>query len=60
MINKDSFKGKKVLVVGFGRSGIASANLLQELGAQVFVTDNQDNAATRSNLSQLKSKEIKV
>jgi len=59
-MDKDYFKDKKVLIVGFGRSGIASANLLHELGAQVFVTDNQDNAATRSNLAQLKSKEIKV
>ncbi len=59
-MDKDYFRNKQVLVVGFGRSGIASANLLYELGAQVFVTDSQDNDSTRLNLSKLKSKEIKV
>jgi UDP-N-acetylmuramoylalanine--D-glutamate ligase len=60
MRNKDYFQGKQVLVVGFARSGLASANLLYALGAKVWVTDNHDNENTRRNLSQLKSKEIKV
>ncbi|MDD2679804.1 MAG: UDP-N-acetylmuramoyl-L-alanine--D-glutamate ligase [Candidatus Omnitrophica bacterium] len=60
MSSKDYFKGKQVLVVGLARSGVSCANLLYDLGAQVLVTDNQDNANTRRNLSLLKSKEIKV
>lgn len=58
MRNEDYFKGKRVLVVGFGRSGLACANLLYKLGAQVYLSDNQDNDSTRLGLSQLKSKEI--
>ncbi|MDO8662055.1 MAG: UDP-N-acetylmuramoyl-L-alanine--D-glutamate ligase [Candidatus Omnitrophota bacterium] len=60
MRNENYFKGKIVLIVGFGRSGLASANLLDALGAQVYLTDNQDNHSTRLALSKLKSKEIKV
>lgn len=59
-MNKDYFRGKQILIVGFGRSGVASANLLYQLGAQVFVTDNQDNDSTRLNLPKLESKDIKV
>jgi UDP-N-acetylmuramoylalanine-D-glutamate ligase len=54
MRNKENFKAKKILIVGFARSGLACANLLYDLGAEVFVTDNQDTEATRANLTQLK------
>ncbi|MCX5700912.1 MAG: UDP-N-acetylmuramoyl-L-alanine--D-glutamate ligase [Candidatus Omnitrophica bacterium] len=60
MRNKDYFKNKFILIVGLARSGVASANLLFDLGAHVWVTDNQDNSATRKGLAELKSKEIKV
>jgi len=60
MKNKDYFKGKKVTVAGLARSGFASANLLYNLGAEVYVTDNQDNDTTRLNASKLKSKNIKI
>ena len=60
MKNKDYFKGKKILIAGFARSGLACANLLYGLGAEVFVTDNRDDDSTRSNLNRLKSKDIKV
>ena len=60
MRNKGNFKDKKILIAGFARSGLACANLLYDLGAEVFVTDNQDTEATRANLNQLKSKNIKV
>jgi UDP-N-acetylmuramoylalanine--D-glutamate ligase len=60
MKDKNYFQGKSVLVVGFGRSGLSSANLLYTLGANVKVTDNQDNVFTRSNLNSLSSKEISV
>lgn len=59
MINTDYFKNKRVTVVGLARSGLACANLLYDLGAEVSVTDNQDNDYTRANAAQLKSKNIK-
>ncbi len=33
------FKGKKVGVIGAGRSGIAAAKLLHQLGADVLLSD---------------------
>lgn len=60
MRNKDCFRGKKVLVVGFARSGLACANLLFDSGATVSITDNNDNAATRLNASKLKSETIRL
>ena len=60
MRNTDYFKGKKVAVVGLARSGIACANLLFELGAEVSVTDNKDTESIRLAASKLKSKEIKL
>lgn len=60
MINTDRFRGKKVLVAGLARSGVASANLLYGLGAKVSVTDNQDTAQIRANAEELKSKDILV
>jgi len=47
-------------MVGFARSGLACANLLYGLGAEVSITDNNDSELTRQSLSRLKSKNIKV
>ena len=60
MKNTDYFRNKKVTIVGLARSGLACANLLYDLGAQVCVTDNQDNDSTRTNFAKLKSKNIKT
>ena len=60
MRNTEYFKNKKIIIAGLARSGLACANLLYDLGAQVSVTDNQDSDATRLNASKLKSKNIKV
>ncbi|MCX5702550.1 MAG: Mur ligase family protein, partial [Candidatus Omnitrophica bacterium] len=60
MQNTDYFKKKKVTIIGLARSGLACANLLYELGADVSVTDNQENGLTRSNALKLKSKDIKL
>lgn len=60
MINTDYFKNKKITVVGLARSGLACADLLYNLGADVSATDNQDNPLTRSNALELKSKDIKI
>ncbi|MCM8796008.1 MAG: UDP-N-acetylmuramoyl-L-alanine--D-glutamate ligase [Candidatus Omnitrophica bacterium] len=58
MRNTAYFKNKKVTVVGLGRSGLACANLLYDLGAMVFVTDRCDNKITRENIRKLKSEKI--
>lgn len=60
MIDKKYFKGKKVVVVGLARSGLACANLLHDHGARVSVTDNSDNDLTRASALKLKSKDIKL
>jgi UDP-N-acetylmuramoylalanine--D-glutamate ligase len=60
MRNKDYFRNKKVLIIGFARSGLACANLLYDLGAKVWVSDNQDNDSTRANLPFLRSQDIKI
>jgi UDP-N-acetylmuramoylalanine--D-glutamate ligase len=60
MKNTDFFKGKKVTIVGLARSGLACANLLFDLGAEVTVTDCQDNSQTRANASKLKSEKIRL
>jgi UDP-N-acetylmuramoylalanine--D-glutamate ligase len=38
----NDFKGKQVSVIGFGRSGKASAELLVSAGAEVFVSESGD------------------
>ena len=45
--------GKKVLVIGFGISGIAAANLLNERGADVVLFDQNPKPAALANLEQL-------
>jgi len=60
MRNRDYFKGKKVTIVGLARSGLACANLLYDLGAQVWVSDNKDCDSTRENARRLKAKDIKI
>lgn len=60
MINTAYFKDKKVVVVGLARSGLSCANLLFDLGSDIYITDNQDTEATRLNAAKLKSKDIKV
>lgn len=60
MRNTDYFKNKKITVVGLARSGVACANLLDDLGADVYVTDYQDNASIRKNLLELKLQRTKV
>ncbi len=59
MKNTDYFTNKKITIVGFARSGLACANLLHDLGAQVSITDNNDSDVTRANLPKLKPKDIR-
>lgn len=60
MRNTEYFRNKKVTIVGLARSGLACANLLYDLGADVSITDIQDSTITRLNVSKLKSKHIQV
>lgn len=60
MINTDYFKNKKVLIVGFARSGLSLANLLYDLEAEVSISDNRDCDSTRSNILKLKSNKIAI
>lgn len=60
MKNTEYFKDKKVTVIGLARSGLACANLLYSLGADVSVTDNLDNPSVRSYAAKLRSDQIKL
>lgn len=60
MRNTDFFRDKKITVLGLARSGFSCAALLSSLGAQVSVTDNQDNDLTRSATQRLKSQDVQV
>ena len=60
MRNTDYFKNKKVTIVGLARSGLACADLLSDLGAQVSVSDSQDSESLRLNAAKLKAKNIKI
>jgi len=59
MRNIDYFRNKKVTVVGLARSGLACAQLLSDLGAEVSVTDCSDTPAVRLNTVRLKEKNIR-
>lgn len=59
MKNTAYFKGRKVVVVGFARSGLTSANLLSGLGAVVSVTDSKSDESILRNAALLTSGDIK-
>lgn len=42
--NLDNIKGKKVLIVGMGKSGIAAVQAMLKLGAEVSIQDSKDRA----------------
>ena len=47
------FKGKKALIIGAGKSGIACANLLFAKGFEVFLTESQPEEKVKDRLAQL-------
>lgn len=49
----DKYQGKKVLVVGFGISGINVTQLLVKLGAQVTANDQKDDQKTAQKLQEM-------
>ncbi len=60
MRNIHLYKGKKVTIIGLARSGLASANLLYKLGADVRVSDKKDDKGMRDQARQLSSKNIRL
>ena len=48
------WRGRTVLVVGLGKSGLAACRLLRELGAHVRVTDSHDSDALRASAMGLR------
>jgi len=58
MRNVNFFKNKRITVVGLARSGVACANLLHRLGAQVRVSDINNNKQTQAFAKLLSSKDI--
>ncbi|MFC1708543.1 UDP-N-acetylmuramoyl-L-alanine--D-glutamate ligase [Candidatus Omnitrophota bacterium] len=48
------FRGKNVVVLGLGSSGLSSAKLLKKLGASVFVSDKSDNLKQKDYPLELK------
>ncbi len=51
-------RGKKVTVVGLGKSGLAACNLLIEKGARLSITDCRDSQRIRDNICSLNRKNI--
>jgi UDP-N-acetylmuramoylalanine--D-glutamate ligase len=53
-------KNKRVLVVGLGRSGVASAFFLQEHGAKVIVSDSKSEAQLQKEVPALLDRGISI
>lgn len=53
-------KGKHVLVLGAGKSGISAAKLLKKIGCHVCLMDKNSNALTSTTSAELLSYEIEI
>src|SRR6516165_1477077 len=53
-------KNKRVLVVGLGRSGVASAFFLQDHGAKVTVSDSKSEAQLQSEIASLLDRGVSI
>ncbi|HVM92999.1 MAG TPA: NAD(P)-dependent oxidoreductase, partial [Terriglobales bacterium] len=60
MANPLDVSGKRVLVVGLGKSGVASALFLQQQGARVTVSDSKQEDQLRNEIPLLLDKGITV
>jgi len=56
MFNPDNLKGRRALVIGAARSGIACANLLAEKGFEVLLTDAKKEGELKDSLKRLSRK----
>ena len=59
MFIPENFKGKRALVIGAGKSGVACANLLAAKGFDVLLTESRGAADVRDRLKAL-SRKVKV
>jgi UDP-N-acetylmuramoylalanine--D-glutamate ligase len=53
-------KGKRALVVGLGRSGVASAFFLQDRGAKVTVSDSKSEAQLQNEITALLDRGVSI
>lgn len=53
MLKVDKYRGKKVLVVGFGMSGLNVAQLLVKLGANVTANDQKNDEKSAAQLKKI-------
>jgi len=60
MRNTDLYVNKKIAIIGLARSGLACANLLCAIGANVRVTDLKQRSELTEAISQLISSSIRV
>ena len=58
-VTENYYQGRKVLVIGLARSGLAVANLLTTRGARVTVTDEKSKRELIDNIKKLK-KGVKI
>ena len=58
MRNMSKYAGKRVLVVGMARSGVAAAQLLHKVGAKVIINDNKTAEQLGDALLPLKNLDI--
>lgn len=54
------FKGKRVAIIGMGRSGLAAAKLLDNLGAEVIISDIKEKAELQDRIRQLAGMQIEI
>ena len=55
----EKYRGKKVLVLGLGKSGVNAAKLLKKLGAEVTVND-KNTPSDLTQVNELKNEGIVV
>ncbi|HGE69923.1 TPA: UDP-N-acetylmuramoyl-L-alanine--D-glutamate ligase, partial [Candidatus Poribacteria bacterium] len=60
MDQREILKNKYVVVIGLARSGIASAKLLTDLGANVLITDQKSEDELRDSVEKLRSECPKI
>ena len=59
-MNLENIKGKRVLIVGMGKSGIAAAQAMLKLGANVTIQDSKEREkADAQLLAFLEGKNVK-
>lgn len=58
--NPEDLKGRKVLVVGLGKTGLSLARFLTKYGAQVTITDHKSRAELADNLEQIEGLPVQL